>query len=275
MAVALLALFVALGGSGYAALKLPKNSVGSAQLKTNSVTSSKVKDKSLRAGDFKPGALPAGARGPVGPQGPPGPASGPAGGDLTGSFPDPAIRQDAVDGSKVRDNSLSGSDVDESTLNVGGSMHEVGTAGEPGFPLSQACDPPFCKWQNYAPGWETVGFFRDRAGVVHLKGLACVAGGGGSACTSETALHCYLGPSTAECPDTIFTLPSGYRPSLQEIFPTLVGVNWANSLGRIDVTAAGAVELADAPGGASAQITWVSLNGITFRCAPAGASGCP
>src|SRR4051794_30824494 len=38
MSVALLALFVAMGGAGYAALKLPRNSVGTAQLKANAVT---------------------------------------------------------------------------------------------------------------------------------------------------------------------------------------------------------------------------------------------
>jgi hypothetical protein len=40
---ALLALFVALRGTSYAALRLPKNSVGNKQLKKNSVTSTKVK----------------------------------------------------------------------------------------------------------------------------------------------------------------------------------------------------------------------------------------
>jgi hypothetical protein len=67
--VAYLALFVALGGGAYAALKLPKNSVGSKQIKANAVRSSKVKDGSLLAGDFKAGQLPAG---PAGLQGLPG-----------------------------------------------------------------------------------------------------------------------------------------------------------------------------------------------------------
>jgi hypothetical protein len=39
---ATLALFIALGGSGYAALKLPKNSVGPRQLKRHAVTTSKL-----------------------------------------------------------------------------------------------------------------------------------------------------------------------------------------------------------------------------------------
>src|SRR3954471_12978797 len=60
---ATLALFIALGGSGYAALKLP----------ANSVTSKQVKNGSLLSKDFKKGQLgTGGARGRVGPQGPQG-----------------------------------------------------------------------------------------------------------------------------------------------------------------------------------------------------------
>jgi hypothetical protein len=72
--ISLLALFVALGGTGYAAVNLPRNSVGARQLKANSVGSGKVKDGSLEAGDFKAGALPAGQTGATGPVGPAGPA---------------------------------------------------------------------------------------------------------------------------------------------------------------------------------------------------------
>src|SRR3954467_14993415 len=71
-AIALIALMVALGGTGYAALKLPKNSVGSKQIKKNAVTSVKVKNGSLKKGDFKKGQLPTGKQGPQGIQGLPG-----------------------------------------------------------------------------------------------------------------------------------------------------------------------------------------------------------
>jgi hypothetical protein len=69
---AYLALFIALGGGAYAAVKLPKNSVGSAQIKKNAVSSTKVKDHSLKAADFALGQLTAGPQGPKGDPGPKG-----------------------------------------------------------------------------------------------------------------------------------------------------------------------------------------------------------
>jgi hypothetical protein len=76
--IATIALFVALGGGAYAAVKLPSNSVGSGQLKANAVSSSKVKNESLLAKDFKSGELPSGPRGLEGPQGPKGDKGDPA-----------------------------------------------------------------------------------------------------------------------------------------------------------------------------------------------------
>lgn len=88
MTVALLALFVALGGTSYAVSVLPANSVGTTQIRDNSVTRAKlahesitsvlVKDGSLTTADFAAGQLPAGPAGPTGPAGPAGP-QGPRG----------------------------------------------------------------------------------------------------------------------------------------------------------------------------------------------------
>ena len=88
----MMALTVALGGTSYAAITLPRNSVGSSQIKSkavkssdlgsNAVTSAKVKNGTLRAQDFALDQLPVGPRGapgangangaagPTGPQGP-------------------------------------------------------------------------------------------------------------------------------------------------------------------------------------------------------------
>ena len=90
--LAFVALLVALGGTSYAAITLPTNSVGTKQLKKNAVTSAKIRngavtradirkgavnsakvaDGSLLAGDFKAGQLPAGPPGPAGQPGAPG-----------------------------------------------------------------------------------------------------------------------------------------------------------------------------------------------------------
>jgi hypothetical protein len=92
MVVALVALFVALSGTSYAALTLPRNSVGPEQIRNNAVTGPKVKAGSLAASDFKSSerlrlrgprgsvgatgaAGPAGQPGPAGAVGPPGPAA--------------------------------------------------------------------------------------------------------------------------------------------------------------------------------------------------------
>lgn len=65
--VAYLALFVALGGSSYAAITVTGKNV-----RDNSLTSRDVKDASLLSRDFRDGQLPAGPQGPEGPSGRPG-----------------------------------------------------------------------------------------------------------------------------------------------------------------------------------------------------------
>jgi hypothetical protein len=74
---ATVALVVALGGSSYAALQLPRNSVGTRQLRPGAVRSEDVRNRTLRTIDFSRSARAAlaGPMGPAGPQGPPGPAA--------------------------------------------------------------------------------------------------------------------------------------------------------------------------------------------------------
>jgi hypothetical protein len=67
-----LALFVALGGISWAAVALPRNSVGAKQIKTGAVRSAEVKDRALKRRDFARGTLLSGPQGPMGLPGPKG-----------------------------------------------------------------------------------------------------------------------------------------------------------------------------------------------------------
>ncbi|HEY6780672.1 MAG TPA: hypothetical protein VI111_06945 [Thermoleophilaceae bacterium] len=55
--VATLALFVALGGASYAAVALPRDSVGSAQLKRNAVTAKKIRNGAVTGPKLKAGTI--------------------------------------------------------------------------------------------------------------------------------------------------------------------------------------------------------------------------
>src|SRR5215208_4804717 len=104
MVVALFALFVAMGGTGYAIATLPANSVGTKQLKKSAVTakklhknavkSRKVKDFSLLAKDLKLGRLPAGPKGDKGDRGAQGPRGPTFATTAMGSAGDPAADPD-------------------------------------------------------------------------------------------------------------------------------------------------------------------------------------
>jgi hypothetical protein len=110
------AMFIALGGGAFAVARLPANSVGTKQLRRSSVTLSKISSatrRSLRGARGRPGADFSGA---------------PAGGDLTGKFPDPRIAQSAVPGGFEGYVSVSGADHDAAIvyphgLGVSGTCH--------------------------------------------------------------------------------------------------------------------------------------------------------
>jgi hypothetical protein len=55
--MATIAVFIALGGASYAALKPPKNSVGSRQLKKGAVTEAKIKNEAVTAAKVRKGTL--------------------------------------------------------------------------------------------------------------------------------------------------------------------------------------------------------------------------
>jgi hypothetical protein len=93
----LIAIFIALSGSAIAAQAASQNQGVGAQ-------SAKKKAKKGPRG-------PAGPRGAAGIPGPAGPSTGPAGGALSGSYPNPSIGSDVLGGAAIVDGTLTRSDI--------------------------------------------------------------------------------------------------------------------------------------------------------------------
>ena len=176
------------------------------------------------------------------------------------------LAANSVSSPKVIDNAVTGTDVNEDALNLGAeAWHEVGAAGEPPFNTTTACT-----WGNFDAFHSSAAFARDASGVVHLKGLVRAA--------DIPATPGCSNFQTIPVNSLIFVLPEGYRPARREVHSTITN----SALGRVNVDGvdaalglpAGSVSVAASTAVADAK-EWVSLDGISFRCAPSGANGCP
>jgi hypothetical protein len=248
--MATVAMFVALGGVGYATIVLPPHSVGTPQLKDDAVVGHKVKDHSLTGADIdlsKLGQVPSAVHAD--------------GADLatsathatTADTASHATTADSASHATTADSASHATSADSashaasadtataagtaSSATTAGSatvanslaapeaFHEVNTAGQPQF-------EPGC--QNIGAPYETVGFYKDREGIVHLKGEF-------DACSTHD----------------VFALPAGYRPAsgrIQEFFGTNVTVDGPGAGSGTD-------------GEVFCSVGVCSLDGITFRAA--------
>ena len=95
--------------------------------------------------------------------------------------------------------------------------------------------PPLLNgWVRYSNEYNPPGYFRDKQGIVHLRGLVR-SGTVGAA---------------------VFQLPAGYRPQFRQLHAVQTN---ANTIGRCDIDVSGNVIVE------SGNNVFVSLDGITFR----------
>ncbi|HEX4670226.1 MAG TPA: hypothetical protein VH275_09680 [Solirubrobacterales bacterium] len=138
---------LAMVSTGYAAFKLPKNSVGTKQIKKNAVTGAKVKNQSLSGSDIKLGTL------------------GTVPSATNAAHATAADRANLADRASVAELANSISPLE--------ATHLVGTAGQPGFESGSANLP-----SEAGVGYQPVGFYKDHEGIVHLQGVVNVGATG-------------------------------------------------------------------------------------------------
>lgn len=247
--VSVIALFCALGGGAYAAVKLPNNSVGTKQLRnravsnaklgSNAVTGAKVKNGSLTGADIKLSSL---SKVP------------------SAASADNAAHATNADNTAHATNADHAANADHATnadnIAAPEPVHLVGAPGQPDF-LSGSSNVP----DSTSPTpvkFEKAGFYKDREGTVHLTGFITTGTNG-----------------------LLFALPQGYRPApgtalaaagycdncsepvsgggggSVDSFATTIAIVGAGGVAGLPD---GAVDASRAPAGSD-----ISLDGITFR----------
>lgn len=217
--VSTLCLFILLGGTAWA---VAANSVGTAQLKNGAVTK-------------------------------------------------PKLAADSVDGSKVADKSLTDADIKVDTFSGSERWHHFNdlAAGDCGSEANVG--RVFCiagdgadnsRWGNSSYvanyGYGDPAYYRDREGVVRLRGLAACADHGSSTWCSDNRF-------------TLFYLPPGYRPYGLIALHAIAGTGAGSGDHYINIFPDGRVR---ADGSPALKNSFISLDGLSFRCYPQGSNGC-
>jgi hypothetical protein len=182
------------------------------------------------------------------------------------------VRNDSFAGGGLQSSDLAAGAVGQADLAPAEAWHELGAAGEPALNTTNG---NFCSWTNFDSNHDSAAFYRDPFGQVPLKGLVQVD-------TLGDPGDCWyangVGDGSYQIGNRrIFTLPQGYRPAKR-----LADIALSNgTVARIDVDGpglsgqpAGAVSV-DYPTDSADVSSYLSLNGISFRCAPSGQNGCP
>jgi hypothetical protein len=211
--VATLALFIAIGGaSAFAATQLKKNSVGTKQIKNSAVTAAKIKNGVITGPKVAPGSL-------TGTQ---------VNASTLSTVPTAQTAQTAQTAN---------------TVAAPEAWHEVGASGQPAFLNS---------WDNVKLSLgafpETVAFYRDQDGIVHLRGEA-ISGTEGT---------------------PIFALPPGFRPASHRFIRVSAGcsggANCPNDVTSIGIVGSGtAVPAAEGEVAPLSGVENIYLDGVTFR----------
>jgi hypothetical protein len=122
----------------------------------------------------------------------------------------------------------------------------------------------FCYWANFGGAFADASYLLDQDGFVHLRGLVQAKNEGNQTCGTIDAMDKVIaGAGTGA--------PLDYHPATQETFT----VSSNDKPARVDIDASGNLFIELGYPSYADAMHWVSLDGITFRCAPSGAGDCP